>query len=206
MNETKSKGLVTELQCQTFFTKLGYNVSIPLGEDCRYDMILDVNGLLLRIQVKTCHSKNNNSFTISTRSTQCNSKGSHNISYSKEQIDLFATYYNNTCYLIPVEECSSTKTLVLNKNVNNQNVAKNYEAKTIIDKIENQKCIIYSDSHVYQYDLNGRLLDSFISIREAARQLGDVRKNTHISQCICGKRKTAYGFIWTDTLITNKTF
>ena len=39
MNEQKIKGLTTELQCQTYFTQKGYNVSVPLGEDCRYDRI-----------------------------------------------------------------------------------------------------------------------------------------------------------------------
>ena len=49
MNETKRKGLTTELQCQLYFTELGYNVSVPLGEDCKYDMIVDFNGILKRI-------------------------------------------------------------------------------------------------------------------------------------------------------------
>ena len=49
MNEIKQQGLTTELQCQLFFTELGYNVSIPLGEDCRYDMIVDFDGILCRI-------------------------------------------------------------------------------------------------------------------------------------------------------------
>jgi hypothetical protein len=31
MNENKQKGLLTELQCQAYFTQLGYNVSVPLG-------------------------------------------------------------------------------------------------------------------------------------------------------------------------------
>ena len=47
MVETKIKGLTTELLCQAYLTSLGYNISIPIGEDCRYDMILDLNGKLL---------------------------------------------------------------------------------------------------------------------------------------------------------------
>ena len=54
MTDSKRKGLVTELQCQTYLTNLGFNVSVPLGEDCSYDLIVDIEGLLLRIQVKTC--------------------------------------------------------------------------------------------------------------------------------------------------------
>ena len=49
---------------------------------------------------------------------------------------------------------------------------------------------------VYQYDLNENFIRSFISIREAARYLGDIKYQAHISQAINGKRKTAYGYIW----------
>lgn len=85
MNKTKVKGLITELQCQTYFTSLGYNVSIPLGEDCRYDMIVDIDGILIRIQVKTCHlSKSNDSFSISTKSVQCNTEKVKSKHYTKE--------------------------------------------------------------------------------------------------------------------------
>ena len=37
--------------------------------------------------------------------------GVKNIRYSENEIDYFATYWNNKCYLIPVKECSVTKTL-----------------------------------------------------------------------------------------------
>ena len=49
---------------------------------------------------------------------------------------------------------------------------------------------------VYQYDLNENFIRSFISVREAARYLGDIKYHAHISQAINGKRKTAYGYIW----------
>ena len=49
---------------------------------------------------------------------------------------------------------------------------------------------------VYQYDLNENFIRSFISIREAARYLGDIKYQAHISQAINGKRKTAYGYKW----------
>jgi len=44
MTETKAKGLTNELLCEAYLTSLGYNVSIPLGEECRYDLILDIKG------------------------------------------------------------------------------------------------------------------------------------------------------------------
>ena len=46
MVNSKAKGITTELLCQAYLSSLGYNVSVPIGEDCRYDMILDVDGKL----------------------------------------------------------------------------------------------------------------------------------------------------------------
>lgn len=204
MNDTKIKGLVTELQCQTYLTNLGYNVSVPLGEDCRYDFIVDVDGILIRVQVKHCHMTSTG-ITIPCRSTQVNTKASKAKTYSKEQIDFFATYYDNKCYLIKVEECSTQKTLSFsNQRTNQQEVCyiDDYEAEKQINNIVNGIEKIPEERKIYQYDLRNHLIDTYNSCREAARiGLGDVHKNGKISQCIRGIRQTAYGYKWTDTLI-----
>ena len=33
----------------TAFLEAGYNVSIPYGDSCRYDLIVDINGKLIRV-------------------------------------------------------------------------------------------------------------------------------------------------------------
>lgn len=205
MNITKQKGLTTELQCQLFFTQLGYNVCVPLGEDCRYDMIVDFDGVLCRLQVKTCHINDNNTgIVISTKSVQQNSKKTTIKSYSKEEIDYFVTYYNNQCYLIKVEECSRQKTLQFKNVKTNQHTVsfiEDYEALKQIEKIKNGSDDAIIEDKIYQYDLRNNLIASFESCREAAKSLGDVHKSAHISQSVKGKRKTAYGYKWTNTLI-----
>ena len=40
-----------------------------------------------------------------------NCSGVKNIRYNENEIDYFATYWDNECYLIPVQECSVEKTL-----------------------------------------------------------------------------------------------
>ena len=109
----KQKGNLTELQCLTAFYKQGCHVSLPYGENSRYDMIVDVEGKLLRVQVKTSSNKkdNVNAIEFSCRSSYVNSTGVKNVRYSENEIDYFATYWDNQCYLIPVNECSVTKTL-----------------------------------------------------------------------------------------------
>lgn len=202
MNETKIKGLVTELQCQTYFTSKGYNVSIPLGEDCRYDMIVDIEGLLLRIQVKHAN-EDETGFTIQTKSTQSNTVSNTNHRYNKEQIDYFATYCNGQYYLIKVEECSTSKRLVFVKTQTSQNLAEDYLAEKEIQRIlkgeeavENTKII-----RVYQYDLRNNLIATYENACQAAEALGDRGKNSGITRCLNGHRQTAFGYKWSKTPI-----
>lgn len=137
--EPKQKGNLTELQCITAFYKLGYHVSIPYGENCRYDFIADVKNHLIRVQVKTAKDEGNGSFTISCRSTRVNSTGSVRRTYTSDEIDYFCTFHDDKCYLIPIEECSSVKTLRTDKPNNGQNVnvnwANNYELSVALEKI-----------------------------------------------------------------------
>lgn len=145
---SKQKGNLTELQCITACYELGYSVSIPYGENSRYDFILDVSGKLLKIQVKTSRNKKDASYpenviTFACRSTNVNTKKTTYHRYSKKEIDYFATFWNGQCYLIPVEECSATKTLWLKPPANGQksliSMAENYELQKIIQKEESNQ-------------------------------------------------------------------
>ena len=211
MNETKQKGLLTELRCQTFFTELGYNVLIPLGEDCRYDMIVDVDNHLIRVQVKTSHLKDNKKgIEFSTRSTRVNSNTVITKKYTKDEIDYFATWWENKVYLIPVEECGTLKSLMFeDKLVNQHSVSfiNDYEAQNVIDNfILTNTSKEVKERKIYQYDLeNNLIIATWDSCHQAAVEgLGDVKKNSHISQVVNGQRKTAYGFFWSDKLIESK--
>lgn len=138
----KEKGNLTELQCITAFYELGYQVSIPYGENSRYDFIADVNGKLIRVQVKTSNLKRGTQGAISfaTVSTRINSTQNITRRYTKNEIDYFATYWNNQCYLIPIEETASReKTLRFEPPANGQikgiTFAKDYELEVQLAKI-----------------------------------------------------------------------
>ena len=47
---------------------------------------------------------------------------------------------------------------------------------------------------IIQLDLSGNYIREFGSIIEAAKYIN--KNHSHISQCVSGKRKTAYGYIW----------
>lgn len=202
MNYTKKTGLTTELQCQLYFTELGYNVSIPLCEDCKYDMIVDFNGILKKVQVKTCR-ETKNGIEISTRSIQRNSKEFQSITYCPNDVDYFATFYNSELYLIRCLEPTTDITLSFNKSQLNNNPVRylpEFEAKKQIDKILNGNEDVIKRFMIYQYDLNMNLLNTFSTARDAARFLGNENKNSHISKAINNKC-SAYGYIWERRLV-----
>ena len=105
-----------------------------------YDFIVDVKGQLLKIQVKT--SKLDilgEYFEFATSSSHTNTQGTINRSYKQDEIDYFATMYNNECYVVPVQECGSrVQRLRLQPTKNHQTVgikfAKDYK---LVDKFPN---------------------------------------------------------------------
>lgn len=148
MDYTQSKGNLVELQCISKFIELGYECSIPYGNGAKYDFVVDVNGQLLRIQCKSAShpiDKSTGQYDINAIQFSCaaqttNTQKTVRHLYDKTQIDYFATVFNNQVYLIPVEECSTSKTLRFTppKNNNpNYNDAKKYMIENIIPCSEN---------------------------------------------------------------------
>lgn len=55
----------------------------------------------------------------------------------------------------------------------------------------------YRNKKIYMYDLEGNLLKTFNTIREASIYInGDISKENNISGCILGRQKTACNFKW----------
>ena len=138
----KQKGNITELECLLTFVKNGYKVSIPFGEDCRYDLVVDINNKLYRIQCKTSHALPNpkEGFKFKTKSVIITAHGTRESTYSKDEIDFFATMYEGQCYLIPVEECKKEKSLRFCYPVNGQkkgiSLARNYTLEEVIKHLK----------------------------------------------------------------------
>ena len=138
--DTNTIGKLTELKVLTYITELGYSVSIPFGDKDRYDQIWDINGKLLRVQIKTSRWKTEQqkSIIFSCKTSYARSSGVRQHVYTKDDIDFFATYWNNKVYLIPVEECSSEKTLWFEKPSNGCTrcrFAKDYEVEEVLKRI-----------------------------------------------------------------------
>lgn len=130
-------GEITEQQVATEFLKLGYQVCKPLVSDSRYDFIVDINNHLLKIQVKTCTLKEDSYLEFATSTSHTNTKGTINKSYTSDEVDYFATYYNNQCFLIPFDVCGNRAQrlrLVPTKNGQTKGItfAKDYHLEDII--------------------------------------------------------------------------
>lgn len=136
----KSLGTHTELQCITYLHGLGYTISLPVGDDARYDFVLDVNHKLYKIQCKTAHKIDDGVYSIQTKSTYVNRHRNRVVPYTKEEIDYFSTFIDGKCYLIPIEEVSHKgKVLRFVKPKNNQingvTFAQDYLAERQIAKL-----------------------------------------------------------------------
>ena len=131
---TKQIGNISEAKVLARALELGYDVSLPFGEDCRYDMILDDRKELTRIQVKTGRLADG---VIVFRTCSQNSQGKQRAkgkSYTAEEIDAFVVYCPelDKCFLVPVSiQLASQATLRVTEARNNQQegirLAKDFE-------------------------------------------------------------------------------
>lgn len=120
-------GKTTEIEVMLYLIKRGYSVSLPYGDKDRYDQIWDINGKLYRIQVKTSHICSKNTGKAIEFKTTGTSNG-RTTSYSQNDIDYFATFWEGQVYVVPVEETSSKKILRFEASIEQPNIswAKNY--------------------------------------------------------------------------------
>ena len=147
MKNSKKIGDITELETKYAFLKAGYSVLAPYGDCERYDYVVDICGKFIRIQSKTSMGKNGGAtFTFSCRSTNRKNGGIKHRAYSKDEIDYFATMFNGKCYLVPVEECKSDKSLRVLPTKQGQQAgiswAEDYEFEKMIEKIEKDMVLV----------------------------------------------------------------
>ena len=98
-------GEITEQQVALEFLKQGILLSKPLVQSSRYDFIADINNHLYKIQVKTCRFKEESYIEFATSTSHTNTQGTLNLFYSENEVDFFATIYENQCYLVPFKLC-----------------------------------------------------------------------------------------------------
>lgn len=94
MNYTRMSGDYVELKCMSEFVKFGYSCLVPYGCWATYDFVVDFNNTFLKIQCKEAQLYYNNDNILISFIVKC--KG-----YNKDDIDYFATVFNDKVYLFP---------------------------------------------------------------------------------------------------------
>jgi hypothetical protein len=113
----KTKGNIAEAVFTAECLKKGWSVSIPFGDNCRYDAILDRGDGLERIQIKSStFNTERGVIRAATRRIYNNqTKGSICNTYTKEEIDAFVIYSPelDKLYYVPISEQDGKKYLNL---------------------------------------------------------------------------------------------
>lgn len=142
MNENLKSGAITELKCQMFLIENNCIISKPILNNARYDLLLDYNNKIYRIQIKTSRwSVVGETIVFNCKSQHSISQGNKIMKYSPDEVDFFMTEWDNNFYLIPCDKERAQFTLrIADPNDNAKFVkdlhwAKDYLALKIINTL-----------------------------------------------------------------------
>ena len=146
MDITLQKGMLTEIRCIEKFIELGYFCSVPYGDSCKYDVIVDIDNVLYRIQCKSSTWAKDTveekvAFVMNTNHTTVNTTGVKRYTYNAAEVDFFYTYFEGKHYLVPISEIEGKSTFRFRylKNIGHQraniHIAEEYEVEAILSKM-----------------------------------------------------------------------
>ena len=133
--DTNQQGKITELEVLSYIIKQGYSVSIPFGDKDRYDQLWDIDGKIYRVQVKTSRLIDNDT-AIKFACYSISNRKKH--TYTENEVDLFATFYNGQVYVVPIQEKKKKKILRFTaKNINDPHInwAKDYTLEEVLKRL-----------------------------------------------------------------------
>ena len=116
---TKIQGSIGLGQAIAYFTKMGYIVSLPLNDSQDYDLIIDIQDILYKVQVKTTTIKSKSGYYQPyIRQTCKNTKRNYTKPGTELKYDfLFVTTDSFENWFIPKNIIENIKTgFVLNRN------------------------------------------------------------------------------------------
>ncbi len=104
MLHKKQKGTLAELAVGQYLIELGWNVLFPVGENTRYDLIAERDGVFKRVQVKYATPKNG------CMDVNCRSSNNWSVlRYTKNDIDVIAAYNPSSrkIYFIDIDKINN---------------------------------------------------------------------------------------------------
>ncbi len=100
--KTKQKGDLAVGQAIAHFLYFGYEVLLPIGDKRDYDLVVERNGLLERVQVKFAGLYNDGECKVGLRITGGNQSFNYSRKYKTDAFDLlFVFTQKKEKYLIP---------------------------------------------------------------------------------------------------------
>lgn len=111
---TKLNGDIAEQIVILEALKRGFGVSVPIGNRLRYDLILDKNGNLYRIQVKKAYKSGYKTYIVNTKRTCTNRKEIKIWHYKETDFDfaIAVIVEENVCYIMPSKFFTSYKAAI----------------------------------------------------------------------------------------------
>jgi hypothetical protein len=132
MRTPSAKGGIAEAVIAAEAIKAGVFVLRPVVEGCRYDLMFDVDGLLLRVQCKWAR-RQGNVIVVSTRTSRLTPHGYVRTTYDPTEVDAIAAYCAelDRCYVLPIGDVAGRQAIHLRlaPASNNQEVAIRYAAR-----------------------------------------------------------------------------
>lgn len=107
---TKQKGAIAEQAVALAALTRGYGISIPIGDYLPYDLILDIQGRLIRVQVKCAWwDEKKKNYVVDNRRTRTNRRKMRRANYRNEDFDYAILYIpkQEVFYIMPTIEFNS---------------------------------------------------------------------------------------------------
>jgi hypothetical protein len=140
------KGAAAEAAITAEAILCGLTVLRPLCEGRRYDLVIDLDPELLRVQCKLAH-RLNGVLSVGLSTNRCTPSGYVSTTYHPSEIDAIAAYSRelNRCFLIPISEVAGRRAIHLRLDPTRNNQAQrirwaaDYDFKAMLErKIANQ--------------------------------------------------------------------
>lgn len=136
------KGAVAEAGVAALAAQLGLTVLRPLCEGRRYDLVLDLEPQLMRVQCKLARVLDN-VLVVCLQSNRCTPRGYVSRAYSTAEIDAVCVYAArlHRCFLLPVGEVSDRRAIHLRIEPTKNNQARRikwaseYELATMVERL-----------------------------------------------------------------------
>jgi len=136
------KGAAAEAAITSAVIQLGLTVLRPLCEGRRYDLIVDLEPSLLRVQCKRAR-RTGGALAINLQTSRHTPNGYVRGSYSATEIDAFGTYSPEVgaCYLLPISLVAGRRSLRLRLEPTGNNQAegikwaRDYELEPVLKRL-----------------------------------------------------------------------